>query len=91
MPLECLSTCLAFASSLRRYVASAPPVSSDRIARDVGFEAGRQSLAGALSSVGVNCTKAGRRMPFTLSYAAGATAGDDILPEEIAAMVPAAQ
>jgi hypothetical protein len=40
MPLERLSAALAL-----RFVASAAPVSSDRITHDVGFEAARKSAS----------------------------------------------
>lgn len=81
------------AQKILRYLAGHPnqPLLGDQIAKDLGFPAGRQSVAGALSSVGINCTKVGRRMPFMLSYDEGATAGYYIMPTEIAAMFRAAQ
>ncbi len=76
------------AQQVLRYLAKRPdrPVLGDQIAKDLVFEAGRQSVAGAMSSVGVQCSKVGRRMPFILSYDEGATAGHYIMPEEIASM-----
>ena len=78
----------SMAQKVLRHLANHPdqPLLGDQIAKELGFEYGRQSVAGALASVGINCTKVSRHMPFKLSYAEGATAGHYNMPEEIAAM-----
>lgn len=89
---QVMSKCSPNAQKILSYLANHPdqPILGSQIAKDLGMEGGHQSVAGSLSSVGINCGRVHRRMPLKLSYAEGATAAHYIMPEEVAAMFRAA-
>jgi hypothetical protein len=66
------------------------PKLGDEIAPEVGLTTGAIGLAGVLSSVGRQCTKVGRKMPYETDPADGSTAVRYIMQREVADLFHAA-
>ena len=82
------AACAKWAQSVLDYLCDRPgqPILGEEIAQALGMPAGNKSVAGSLSSAGIQCTKVHRHMPYKFEYAEGATAGLYTMPDEIAQM-----